>query len=353
MANLSPTEPNTANSNIDDRLDARLVDSSTSWRSLTLSFIVHGLLVAILLSMASSFKREAAGVDETDRTGGIVLAQLDAKDDTEYLEPSEVEPMLEPPAEATSPPAAASAPAVSLPIPQVSTGPGLPFDPSEVDVNAMTMTPGTGSSKQPTLSKAHQDLIAADRALVESRKPAGPPTSIRVFGSGELKGRSFLFLLDRSASMGGGGLGVIQAARTELSSAINQLESHHQFQILGYHDQTVPMKQRKLLDATDANKLAAPEFIGNLAAFGATDHRNGLIQAISYKPDVIVLLTDGGLPELNAGELKAIRNAAQKTQIHCIQFGAGAMQQEVNFMTKLAAENNGTFRYVNVNDWNE
>ncbi len=65
-----------------------------------------------------------------------------------------------------------------------------------------------------------------------------------------------------------------------------------------------------------------------------------------------MFMTDGGFPELNRGQLDLIRKmAGGHTQIHCIQFGTGPLQDTGNFMTRLARENDGTFRYLDVTKW--
>ena len=79
-------------------------------------------------------------------------------------------------------------------------------------------------------------MIADDQRRIKAQQPVGNPASISVFGSGQLNGRRFVFVIDRSQSMGAGGLGVLDRARTELANAINQLESNHSFQIVAYHD---------------------------------------------------------------------------------------------------------------------
>ena len=94
------------------------------------------------------------------------------------------------------------------------------------------------------------------------------------------------------------------------------------------------------------------DFIDNLAAFGGTEHEGALITALSMDPDVVVLLTDGGLPWLNESQLRRISRAAGGTQIHCVQFGSGPPQNRNNFMQELARQNSGTFRYVDVTGWN-
>ena len=75
--------------------------------------------------------------------------------------------------------------------------------------------------------------------------------------------------------------------------------------------------------------------------------------ALSLNPDVVVLLTDGGAPELNESQMARLKRSAAGAQIHCVQFGTGPLQQTSNFMKKLAAENLGTYRYIDVTEWNQ
>ena len=46
-----------------------------------------------------------------------------------------------------------------------------------------------------------------------------------------MTGRRFVFILDRSQSMGGQGLGVLSQAQNELSEAISRLQENHQLLI--------------------------------------------------------------------------------------------------------------------------
>jgi Ca-activated chloride channel family protein len=208
------------------------------------------------------------------------------------------------------------------------------------------------SFKDHKLSEEDLKLIESEQRLLKARAPKGNPAVISVFGSGGMTGRSFVFVIDRSHSMGNQGLGVIAAARKELSAAINQLESNHLFQIVGYHESTHTMQSRRLLAANKENKLAVPHHIGNMSAFGATSHENGMIAALAFKPDVIMLMTDGGFPLLNETQLKTIhRLAPDGCEIHCVQFGIGPLQKSQNFMTRMAEQNEGTFRYIDVTKW--
>lgn len=321
-----------------------------SWKSFLLSFLLHGLLVIIL---CVSFRATQRAQVEPDRPVGIVLTASNPDDPKDYFD--ETEPLL---ADAMAVEPAVSDAVSDIAPPMVtptSSAPAIDVQalPGNLDVNSMTQVADRASVAR-QLTQAELDQIAADQARFAANQPKGPPASVSVFGSESMSGQSFLFLLDRSASMGAGGLGVIQASRSELSKAIGGLEGYHRFQVVGYNDKTVPMNQRQLLNADPQNKIDVSNFISKMAAFGPTNHVNALLSSLAMKPDVIVLMTDGGLPELNAGQLKRIHNSAKKkTQIHCIQFGRGPNQQTLNFMRLLAEQNNGSYQYIDVNQWEE
>ena len=151
--------------------------------------------------------------------------------------------------------------------------------------------------------------------------------------------------------MGEQGLGVLKQARTELANAINGLKPNHEFQIVVYHNSTATISKRQLLTAEQQNKNLVPGFLNNLVAFGGTNHQNGLYAALAFQPDVVVMMTDGGSPELHAGHLEALTRAAGRTQIHTIQFGSGPQPHDRHFLMNLAGMNSGTYRYVDVRQW--
>lgn len=332
------------------------VGPAKRWYPWGLSVLVHTLLLTALLLVL--VRREPAGVPERLRPAAIVLTARAPDDSPKYLQQTDVSQ----PTRQTAAPAAATA--------ANSAAPDLKFD-KDTSATSPLIAPGNlanelvfdakGMANVPAnvkmssefeLTEAELEMIAADQQLIKSRQPIGDPASISLFGSGNLTGRQFVFVLDRSKSMGSSGLGVIEASRSELSLAIGQLEPHHEFQIVGYHSRTVTMSGRNLLPASPTNQGMVANFIGNLVAYGATQHENGLIVALAYQPDVVVLLTDGGYPELNSGQLKMVQQmAGSKTQIHCLQFGSGPQQESINFMTKLASQNRGSYQYIDVNQW--
>lgn len=328
------------------------LDSPTArgkqWRSALLSLLIHTLLLVVLALLWTT--RTIGSGDEGPRRVEIVLAS--ANEDNEYLDEQD---MAQAEAAATAPASTVETPDEPPPI-DVSelVNEVAPIDLPLPGMNSSEMTAPTQTSALPNveLSDAQKEMLAAESAAFEARKPKGPATTVRVFGSGEMSGRKFVFVLDRSRSMGAQGLNVLNAATSELTKAINGLETWHQFQIVAYHHRTLTIERRELLNGTDDNKSQVSGFISGLAAFGGTEHELALNMALSMNPDVVVLLTDGGTPALNESQLTRLRRSAGGAQIHCIQFGLGPQQQSNHFMRKLAGQNLGTYRYIDVTEWN-
>src|SRR5439155_1454147 len=66
-------------------------------------------------------------------------------------------------------------------------------------------------------------ILAEDALIPREKLPTGPTAQLSLFASSSAEGRSFVFVIDHSTSMGGEGLGAIQAAAKELAAHINQL----------------------------------------------------------------------------------------------------------------------------------
>ena len=329
--------------------------------SLSISIATH-LVIGLLLIWFGIFSSAGGSAPEADRSGGIVLTEISADKEVEYIDQtdaqqSQVSDAFDESEELTSSPSAAVAAAAEAPqldIPDLPDLPGVPVSQTPMtNANAMAEAPvSPRKAARYELTQADLDLIAKDRAHFKSLQPKGNATTISLFEGGGMTGRKFVFVVDRSHSMGGDGLGALDAVRSQLTAAIGALENNHEFQIVAYHDKTTMISKRKLLVANEQNKGLVKDFFEGLGAFGATKHFYGLIAGLDFQPDVLVFMTDGGSPYLSTDQLKRLKNmAGRQTEIHCIQFGSGSLQQTDNFMKKLARQNGGSFRYINVRQW--
>jgi hypothetical protein len=319
-----------------------------------LSVGVH-VVALICLSFLVVGANDSSSKPEVARPVGIVLTRPTANLEREYFEEtSEVATARDALAEsdAEHPPLSPSIPASqpeSLVVPELALPKtsDLPFGGiSSVDTPSLRV-----SNSRPTLPGVDESaILAGEQAKMRAANARGPTTRLGVFGSKEAVGGSFVFLIDRSQSMGSGGLGVLKDAEDELVRALKALEAKHRFQVVVYHDKSVYLERRELLPATDTNKALVPGFLSTKAAFGATAHEQALMSALSLEPDVIFLLTDGGDPVLKDQQIRAIAKlASPRTAIHCLQFGSGPPQDSNNFLARLAAATGGEYGYIDVN----
>ena len=338
------------NENLPTNVGEEFPQKRRGYWSLLMSLVLH---VCLFVLLALLFTRSVSqGDTEGLRRVAVVLATPDEAERFEYQESPE-KPETDSDTSNAVEPLPDQQPPVDPTMPQMEN---LPLDQNQqvFDAGTWTQVPDkqNGKNSKFELTDAQLEQLAKERAMLNARRPKGSPTSLSVFGSGQMKGRSFVFVLDRSNSMGEKGLGVLDRAAEQLQAAVNKLENEHRFQIVAYHHKTEVVQKRALLTATDSNKKLVKDFVNNLAAFGGTEHESALISALSFKPDVIMLLTDGGYPPLNATQLRSLKRIARgKTQIHCVMFGSGPLQDGESFMAKLASQNEGSFKYINVDRW--
>jgi hypothetical protein len=190
-------------------------------------------------------------------------------------------------------------------------------------------------------------FLSEEVARLQSRPPQGPSARVSVFGGPAVEGRSFVFLIDRSQSMGS--LGALSAAERELVIALRDLRPEHRFQVIAYHDECLYLNRRELLPATDENKRAVSGHLSGLAPLGGTRHEMAISSALRHSPDVIFLFTDGGDPGMTESQIRRVTELASgRTAIHCIAFGWRERREETLFLDRLARENRGTSVYVDL-----
>ncbi len=165
-------------------------------------------------------------------------------------------------------------------------------------------------------------------------------------------GQKIVYVIDRSFSMEDDN--ALQAAKSELFASLQKLDSTQQFQIIFYHDDFISLQPREgdYFLGTDAQRLLVSNQIGPIYPKGGTRHLPALYQALSLKPDVVFLLTDGSAESaLSTRDFESLRNLNQgRTRIHCIEFGRATspIRGNANFLVRLSKENGGKYTYLNV-----
>jgi hypothetical protein len=324
------------------------------WQAASFSFVLHLCLILGLVWLVKLPERHAEA--ESLRRVSVVLAQADK------LNSNSMEYLSEPPLDESN---SKLDGLQSTTLPAVNDLPATPVlksttpDPPPMDLASLTIgAAGMANSSNPAggntnpLSAEDTKAIADEQNELANQLPLGPTATTSIFGSAPLTGRRFVFVIDRSKSMGSQGLGVLDRAQIELLKALAPLTAEHSFQVVAYHQQTTMLSRRTLLAATDENKNIVREFISDLAPYGSTDHEAGLFMALSLEPDVIVLLTDGDTPELNDGQIDSFVKANRgDAEVHCVQFGLTPIEPTSSFMQRIARKTGGSYRYINVNDW--
>ncbi len=184
----------------------------------------------------------------------------------------------------------------------------------------------------------------------------GPPAiggkaRTRLFGI-EGEGYRFVYLFDRSGSMGWMNNRPLMVAAAQFLESLDSLERSHQFQIIFYNHKNWIFNptgdSARLLYATDRNKELAARFVRGMTADGGTEHEGALLAAIALRPDVIFFLTDADEPRLWPSQLERLRRRAAGITIHAIEFGFGPQQNPRNFLVQLAEQNGGRHTYIDV-----
>jgi hypothetical protein len=328
MVQLPPDKPDPREE--DSRLRGRF--ALPAW---LLSVVLHATLVIVL---GLALRITPRGDSEEDlRVVGVVLKQSTPEGEI-YENASDAAPtQLEPATEAAPPlsealmDAAPTDAASALPDPMDVTGLGPP--------SLDGFLPGANS------------MAGRDSG---DRNPSGGKARTGVFGV-EGEGSTFVYVFDRSGSMGSTGL--LQAAKNELIASLQNLEDINQFQIIFYNETPTMFpiggQRRRLVFGTDEFKERAARFVESITADGATRHEDALIMALRLSPDVIFFLTDADEPSLSKNQLRRIAQMnSGRTVIHTIEFGFGPELNDDNFLVRMARQNNGRHIYIDISKLN-
>ncbi|HQU42259.1 MAG: hypothetical protein B7Z73_02940 [Planctomycetia bacterium 21-64-5] len=167
------------------------------------------------------------------------------------------------------------------------------------------------------------------------------------------EGNTFVYVFDRSSSMGTGAGSPMTSAKRELLASLDDLGDENRFQIIFYNDKQTIMDLGRgfagLVFADPRSKTLARRFVEGIMADGATRHFEALQKALRLGPDVIFFLTDADEPGLSDVRLSQIRRLnSGRTTINTIEFGEGAQPSRDNFLARIARENGGQYVYIDI-----
>lgn len=173
---------------------------------------------------------------------------------------------------------------------------------------------------------------------------SGPSTAF--FGATE-HAESFAYVIDCSGSMATHD--AIGLAKRELLSSLAQLPPDARFGIVFYTTRFSVFPdasgRKALMPATSENKSRVRLRLAQIRPDGGTDPRPAVDAALTLKPEVVFLLTDG--QELSYEDVQFLEAHRGPTRIHTIDFSGPSPAPETSPLRRLAAETGGTYRHVN------
>jgi hypothetical protein len=180
-----------------------------------------------------------------------------------------------------------------------------------------------------------------------SREGQGGPTS---FFQVTAHGRSFVYVIDRSASMGRNG--ALEAAKRELLASLELLPPETWFQIIAYNRDAQPLRiggRTDLVPVTEENKRQVARLCESLNAEGGTEHLGALKRALLLQPDVIFFLTDAD--DLKAEHVQEVsRLNGGRRVIHTIELSPPNHHRNHRPLQVLARANHGQHRAVDLRE---
>jgi von Willebrand factor type A domain len=164
------------------------------------------------------------------------------------------------------------------------------------------------------------------------------------FGLGA-QGQRIVFVVDASASMNhpylGEGRTRIGQMKLELAKSILSLTEEQRFFIIFFNEHAIPMPATGMEPADAQNQQRFLSWVASVPAAGLTDPRPALSMALSLRPDVVYLLTDGTFPRDVQGDLNGLRQTA--TELNTIAIGDPKAEKSLK---ALAVRNGGHFTFV-------
>jgi hypothetical protein len=313
------------------------------------SLVVHAALLAGLIALWG-LPRETRPAIETRSDGGYevgVITLVEPVPATARAAPAALstiavahaQPVIQPPPPPGPVRVAAHQNNIPTPIP---TTPGKPLASQATSL----FHPAEGPVPHASGSDASSSKTPAAVVPGIGRSPAGSPSdplpagAVTAFFGVPAVGKSVVFVLDRSASMGLAGR--LDSARWQLAASLRRLPTSARFQVIAYNRSVEPVRvpgTNGLLPATPDVVESVIATVGRMPAEGSTDHAAALTAALALGPDVIYFLTDED--DLDLRDVQAVtRRNHGRACIHaiCLTMPTGETP-----MCVLARENRGQF----------
>jgi hypothetical protein len=210
-------------------------------------------------------------------------------------------------------------------------------------LTAQTAMPLPGETSKPVSVSVAKVMEGTFKRVEEVPSEGGHYYGIPIFAE------RLVFVLDVSGSMQGGRF---QAAKRELMTAIDNLQSKAKFGIVVFNS-SVARWQIDLVPATVTNKQEAMRFIERQNPQASTSSFNALEAALAYDIEAIYFLTDGAptsgkiLAPVDIIHTITGSNRLRRISIYTIGIAPGYSGSPTDqFLKNLAEENLGTYRRV-------
>lgn len=231
-----------------------------------------------------------------------------------------------------------------------------PF-PSEV--TAAEKEPSLEREKQPLPLEESENAILATAGQTLRDAHNAYPIPKQVMDGGRVRteffnaasvGKSFVFVIDRSASMAHrDSLGI---AKREVQKSLAKLTPDSSFQIIFYNTEYEYLfpNESALIPATPANLKRSFERLRQIGPSGGTEHNGAIEAAFKLQPEVVYFLTDADMMTRRDVRMLTEKNrqSGRAATIYAVEFGNGPNLADENPLRLLAQENDGTYVYVNV-----
>jgi hypothetical protein len=171
-----------------------------------------------------------------------------------------------------------------------------------------------------------------------------PPGAATAFFGVPAVGRSVVFVIDRSGTMGLADR--LVRARREVAASLRLLPPSATFQVIAYNKAAEPMRvggHDGLLPAVPDIIAAAVARLDGLSPEGGTDHLRALQLALNLRPDVIYFLTDED--DLTLGQVREVARLNRGACIHALCLVPPRPGSETP-LQRLAQGNRGVFKVV-------